>query len=331
MASTDAKPAPRHLPAWDPPAGLPLAFFCGFALLASCLGRSIFPAMFGAATGITPWIDRTQHVASVMSQVVAAGGVAFALRAVVMTFSRPSLGIGYRMVTVPAATAAAVLTMAATGRVLEPELASALVVAALTTAAVSAAVAIVTPATRAVGFALGLTALGGSFDFAGIRVAQLAIENVSPSAYKVASGLMTAGFAIEVLLVSLVFGWLSARRGLRILALAFASMSLVMVWGLVLRGAAQPDASAWQIVVARAVTSWLRAPSPLVPSAARLVLEAASTVGAIAALAVTRRAPLAPLIALCLLARGSTDIPIPALLLVVAALAVPPIKPLAPA
>jgi hypothetical protein len=327
MAPTDAKPAPGRLSTWDPPLGLPLALFCGFALLASCLGRSIFPAMFGAATGISPWIDRTQHVASVMSQIVAAGGVAFALRAVVVTFSRTSLGIGYRMVTIPAATASAVLTMAATGRVLEPKLASALVVAALTTALCSAAVAIVTPATRAVGLALGLTAVAGSFDFAGIRVSQAAIENFSPGAYKLASALMTAGFALEVLLVSLVFGWLSARRGLRALVLAFASLSLVMVWGLVLRGAVQPGASTWQIVVARAVTSWLRAPSPLVPSAARLVLEAASTVGVVAALAVSRKVPLAPLVALCLLARGSTDIPIPALLLVVAALAVPPANP----
>jgi hypothetical protein len=306
--------------------GLPLALFCGFALLASCLGRSIFPAMFGAATGITPWIDRTQHVASVMSQVVAAGGVAFALRAVVTTFNRVSLGIGYRMVTIPAATCAAVLTMAATGRVLEPELASALVVAALTTAATSAAVAIAAPATRAVGLALGLTALSGSFDFAGIRLSQAAVENVSPGAYRVATLLMTAGFAVEVLLVSLVFGWLSVRRGVLALALSFASLSLVAVWGLALRSLTQPGASAWQIVIGRAVTSWLRAPSPLVPSAARLVLEAASTVGVIAALASSRRAPLAPLIALCLLARGSTDIPIPALLLVVAALAVPTVQ-----
>src|SRR5262245_47487671 len=127
MPAIDPKPSPTRLTSWDPPAGLPLVLFCGFALLASCLGRSVFPAMFGAATGITPWIDRTQHVASLLTQVVAAGGVAFSLRAVVLTFSRPSLGIGYRMVTIPAATGASVLTMAATGRVLEPDLAAVLV------------------------------------------------------------------------------------------------------------------------------------------------------------------------------------------------------------
>ena len=313
----------RRAHAWEPPAGLPLTLFALLALLASCLGRSIFPALFGAATGLAPWIDRTQHVASILSQVVAAGGVAFSLRAVATTFNQGSLGVGYRMVVIPAATAASVLTMAATGRPLEPDHASALVIAALATAAASAALAMASPATRALGFALILSAVAGAWDLAGIRLSELAILNQSPRAYKAASVLMTLGFATEVVLVSLAFGWPSARRAGRALVLSLASLGLVMVWGWALRGAAQQGGSPAQIVIARAVTSWLRAPAPLVPSSARLVLEAASTVGAVAALLASRRAPLAALLALCLLARGATDIPIPALLLVVAALAVP--------
>jgi len=324
MPPRDPTPPTKERPlAWDPPAGLPLTLFAAFALLASCLGRSLFPALFGAATGLTPWIDRTQRAASILSQVVAAGGVAFSLRAVANTFNSGWLGVGYRMVVIPAATAASVLTMAATGRPLEPELGSALAIAALATAASSAALAMASPATRALGFALILSAVAGACDLAGIRVSEVAILNQSPGAYKLASVLMTLGFATEVVLVSLAFGWLSARRAGRALLLSLASMALVMAWGWALRGAAQPSGSALQIVVARAVTSWLRAPSPMVPSAARLVLEAAGTVGAIAALLASRRVPFASLLALCLLARGSTDIPIPALLLVVAALAVP--------
>jgi hypothetical protein len=134
---------------------------------------------------------------------------------------------------------------------------------------------------------------------------------------------MALGFAAEVLLVSLAFGLLAAWRGRRALLLSIASLGLVVVWGVALRGALEPGAPAWEIVIARAVTSWLRWPSPLVPSAARLVLEAASTVGTVALLVTSRRTPLAALVALCLLGRGATDIPLPALLLVVAALAVP--------
>jgi hypothetical protein len=319
-----AAPTPAASPrAWDPPFGVPIVAFAACALFASWFGRSLFPAMVGAATGLAPWIERTQRIASLLSQLVAAAGVAFALRAVVTTFGRASLGIGYRMVVIPAGTAASVLTMAATGRVLEPELGSALVVAAVTTAAASAAVAVLAPATRALGLALALSALAGTCDFAGIRLSQLALDAASPGAYRAATLITTVGFVLEAVLVSMAFGWLSARRAARAVVLSMLSLMLVFAWGLALRAAQRSGASAWLVVVARAVSALLRTPAPLVPPAARLVLEAASTVGAVASIWASRRVPLATLLALCLLARGATDMPIPALLLVVAALAVP--------
>jgi hypothetical protein len=320
-----SEPTPRTKPertVWDR-SGLTLSLFAAVALVASCVGRSISPALLGAATGLSSWIERTQHLASLLSQMVAAAGVAFTLRSVATTFAHTELGIGYRMLVIPAGLAASMLTMMAAGRALDPELSCELTIAALTAAAASAAIAMLSPATRALGFALALSAFAGACDLGGIRLAESAIENVSPVAYKTATILVTAGFAGEVLLVSLAFGWLAQRRGGRALLLTFLSFLLVMLWGLALRGAARPGASAWQVIVARAVTSWLRAPSPLVPPAARLMLEAAGTVATLGALVVSRGAPLAALFALCLLARGATDIPLPALLLLVAALAVP--------
>jgi hypothetical protein len=53
------------------------------------------------------------------------------------------------------------------------------------------------------------------------------------------------------------------------------------------------------------------------------LLVAGGFVAALWAIFITRKSPLAPLIALCLTARGSPDVPIPALLLVVAGIAVP--------
>jgi hypothetical protein len=323
MPSSEPTPRTRsEQRAWDR-GGLTLTLFAVVAFVASSVGRSMAPALFGAATGLATFIDRTEHVASMLSQVVAAGGVAFALRSVATTFTHTSLGIGYRMLIIPAGTAASVLTMVATGRALEPELGCALTVAALTAAGASAAVAMLSPGTRALGFALALSALAGAFDLGGIRLSQSALENASAGAYKAAGVLATIGFGFEALLVVLVFGWLAQRRSGRALLLTFLSLALVILWGLALRGEHRTSASAWQVVVARAVMSWLRSPSPLVPPLARLLLEAATTVGTVAALAASRRAPLAALLALCLIARGATDIPLPALLLLVAALAVP--------
>src|SRR5690348_7841896 len=111
-ASEPVPPAKVPPPSAEPAGGSPATAFAVLALLASTLGRSIFPALLGAATGLAAFIDRTQHVASLLSQLVAAGGVAFTLRAVATTFTQGSLGVGYRMLVIPAGTAASVLTMA---------------------------------------------------------------------------------------------------------------------------------------------------------------------------------------------------------------------------
>jgi hypothetical protein len=308
---------------WNTREGLPLALLGLVALGSSAFGRLIAPAMFGAATGLDVWIMLTQAAANLLTQLAAVGGVVFLLRAVGATLSRSTLGIGYRSVMIPAAIATAVLTMAAAGRILEPQLGSALAISAVVAATLVAPVALYSPSSRAVGLVLALTALSGALHFAGLRLSASALESGSVRSYRVASGLATGGFVLELLLVALAFGWISARRRGHALALALVSSAfgLCLVWAL--RGGSDANASAFQVILARSVSGFLRAPAPFVPPALRLLLEAASVVGAVAALFATRRAPVAPVIALCLIARGSLDVPIPALLLVVAAISLP--------
>lgn len=305
---------------WNTREGLPLALLGLLALASSAFGRLIAPAMFGAATGLDVWIMLTQAAANLLTQLVAVGGVVFLLRAVGATLAQSRLGIGYRSVMIPAAIATAVLTMAAAGRILEPQLGSALAISAVVAATLVSPVALYSPASRAVGLVLAMTALSGALDFAGVRLSAKAIEDGSVSSYRVASGLATGGFVLEFLLVALVFSWLAARRRRHAIVLSLSSVvfGLFLVWAL--RGGSSANASAFQVILARSVSGLLRAPAPFVPPAVRLLLEAASMVGAIGALVATRRAPLAPVIALCLIARGSLDVPIPALLLVVAAI-----------
>src|ERR1051326_5854071 len=87
-------------PAWGSSEGVPLAVLAGFALFASCLGRLLAPALFGAGTGLEHWIMVTQAAADLLIHAVAAGGGAFALRAVGLTLGRRTLGIGYRLVVI---------------------------------------------------------------------------------------------------------------------------------------------------------------------------------------------------------------------------------------
>jgi hypothetical protein len=317
---TTLGPRPR---ASDLSSGLPIVALALLALLASLSGRLLAPALFGAATGIERWIQVAQATANIASPIVAVGGVAFTLRAVGVTLTRSSLGIGYRMIVVPAAIATSAMLMAAVARVLDPPLVSVLAVCALVTAAMSVPIAIAQPATRAVGLVLALTALSGAFDFAGVRLSLWAIDRMSDTAFRTAALLVTCGFALEVLLVAVAFTSLGYRRPLRTAVFTAATIVLTLLVAWTVHLGRQPDANTGPLVVARAVAELLRPPAPLVPAPVRLTLEMASLVAAVAALVLARRTPIAALVALCLLARGSLDVPIPALLLVVASIALP--------
>jgi len=303
--------------------GMPVVALGLLALLASLSGRLLAPALFGAASGIERWIQVTQATANLASPIVAVGGVAFTLRAVGVTLTKSSLGIAYRMLVVPAAIATSAVLMAAVARVLDPPLVSVLAVSALVAAAMAVPIALSRSSTRAVGMVLALTALSGAFDFAGVRLSLWAVDRLSATAFRIAAALVTCGFVLEVLLVSVAFTALAYRRPLRtaIFTASTIVLTLIVAWTVHLGN--QPYAATGPVVVARAVSELLRPPAPLVPSAVRLTLEMASLVAALAALVLARRSPPTALIALCLLSRGSLDVPIPALLLVVASIAVP--------
>src|SRR5262245_14389479 len=307
----------------DFPSGMPIVGLALLALLANVSGRLLAPALFGAASGIERWIQVTQATANLASPIVAVGGVAFTLRAVGVALTKSSLGIAYRVLVIPAAIATSAVLMAAAARVLDPPLVSVLAVSAIVTAAMGVPIALARPATRAVGMVLALTALSGAFDFAGVRLSLWAVDRLSATEFRIAAILVTIGFVLEVVLVAVAFACLAYRRPARtaIFTAATIVLTLAIAWTVHLGN--QPYAQTGPVVVARAVSELLRPPAPLVPSQFRLTLEVASVVAAVAALVLSRRAPPAALIALCLVARGSLDVPIPALMLVVVSLAVP--------
>ncbi len=323
MSRTEGSAARAPTVAPGLPEGVPLALFAGLALVATTFGRLLSPALFGSGTGLGRWIMAAQALGNVSSQAVAAGGVAFALRAVGVALSRGGLGIGYRMVVIPAVVATSALTMIATGRVLEPQLGSALAVTSLVSAAGGAPIALYFPASRALGLVLALTAVSGAIDFAGLSLASAAVADGSATSYRVAGGLMTLGFVLELVLIAIAAAFVAGGSKHRSIILAVASMVLSLALVVTLRTSLRLGASTAEVVIARAASALLHGPPPFVPPAARLVLEVGSLVAAAGGVFAARRSPFAPLMALCLTARGSPDVPIPALLLVVAGIAVP--------
>jgi uncharacterized MnhB-related membrane protein len=320
---TDPSPTPSKKGGWSLSEGVPIALFALLALVATVFGRLLSPALFGSGTGLDRWIMAAQALGNVSSQAVAAGGVAFALRAVGVALGKSGLGIAYRMVVIPAVVVTSALAMRATGHALEPELASALAISAIVGAAAGAPIALSSPASRALGLVLGLTAVAGAADFAGLSLAASAIEKGSPGAYRMATVLSTIGFVLELGMLVVAIAFVTAGNRIRAAVLGGVSALVAALLVYMLHAANGADASTTEIVVARAASTLLRSPPPYVPAAARLMLEVGGFVAALAAIFMTRKSPLAPLIALCLTARGSPDVPIPALLLVVASIAVP--------
>jgi hypothetical protein len=314
--------------AWRPrgtalSSGVSLALLAALSIAASGLGRLLSPALPGSATGLETWIHRTNSVAAFMSQMVAAGGIAFALRAVGVAMNKSALGLTYRLVMFPATIVTSALVIGAAGRVLTPEQNGTLAVSVLAAAALTTPLALHLPETRAIGIALGLTFASSSFDFAAKRLALDAAETASHVLYARATKLATMALVLEVALVATALIWLSRRVKGRALLLSGLSIGVTIVIAWVLRLQVSGDAATAQVILARAAGELLRGPHPLAPAALRLTIEIAGLVTAVTALVLSRRVPIAPVLSLCLVSQGSVDMPLPALLLMVASVAIP--------
>jgi hypothetical protein len=141
--------------------------------------------------------------------------------------------------------------------------------------------------------------------------------------YARATKLATVALVLEVALVATALIWLSRRVKGRALQLSALSVGITIVIAWVLRLEVSGDAATAQVILARAAGELLRGPHPLAPAALRLTIEVASAVTAVTALVLSRRAPIAPVLSLCLVSRGAVDMPLPALLLMVASVAIP--------
>jgi hypothetical protein len=291
---------------------------------ATLVARGLAPALPGSRSGITVWIERSDQLGAFLSQLLALYGLLLGTWLVLATARARHLPGWYRTTAVPVAAAVMVFTALATGNPLRPWWTVWLGVGTALFAVAAAARALRRTETRAAGFVLGATALGALLDIVGRVVAVRASEQALAALFNLGRVIATASFTCKVTSLLLVALWLAARRWR-----SAAIVLVILLGGLVavsvgVSHASEADATWWMVLVSRALGGLMRHPAPLVAPAFRSMVELSLVVGAVAVLCARRPPrPLLASVALALVSRGATDVPLCAMLLTVAALMAP--------
>src|SRR4051812_8275221 len=175
------------------------------ALLATIVGRGIAPAIPGLAVGIAPFITLSGRIAAFLSQLVAAGGVAAAIRLAGGALRLPKLDLGYRLVALPGSAIVIALVMAAWARPLSPELCRMMAFAAIAASLAGALASLRTRETRASGLVLAAAGLSGLVHLSARELMSRAAEHLDPSSARsiIALSLLATLFDLVTLGLSL--------------------------------------------------------------------------------------------------------------------------------
>ncbi|MCA9632062.1 MAG: hypothetical protein KC766_30620 [Myxococcales bacterium] len=307
------------------PPALPMALAVAWLLLlASIFGRALAPALPGARAGFERWITWGDRLGAVLSQAALLVGTVTVVVLLLTTLRQNGLGILYRLLM--AIFGAGTLTVVMTAHRQRIRADSVLVVALVTSLMALWSGLPTTRSPRSRGAALVLVAAGSSAlaHTVARALALYASENALVSLFGVARWVATLGllFDVAALVLCVLWLWIPRPRSGAIV-LGVATLLAVLLVGAAASGSA-PDASLFSVLADRALTELTQHPAPLVPQMVRAGLEVMAFVLAGGVLLQpTERRLSAVVIALALLARGSTDIPLCALSLLLAALLAP--------
>jgi hypothetical protein len=282
--------------------------------------RGIVPALFGLRTGLGGVIQASEIVSAWLTQTLVWLGL-FALCSLLSLSLRTTrLGIFQRLVTLPVAGIAAVLvTLAATTK-LDLRVHLSLVWSVSAVLLAGGGRAIRHPKTRAPGLVLLALGLAAALE-AVARWMTLDLENALSLRFTGARVLTTISFVLELAGVALAAAT-TLRGGRRDHALL--ALGVVFALGLVWAGAhgQTPRAPVVQTWVSSTLRELSRNSAAWVPDALNQALVAFAHLFALVVL--LRKFELGwvgPVLSLCVLARGSSDIPALALLSITAGLA----------
>jgi hypothetical protein len=296
------------------------------AIIASVLGRAVGPALRGAGEGIDSLITYANLAGSFATYLFAFTGLVVLILQLAATFRETRLSIAYRSAAaVGTACIVALVVYAFRGPLSD----RANILAAIMSGALALYAgreALYVPHTRVIGLILGAAAIAAILHVAAVAL-NLCLAEPIASRFALLSGAASAAsvlFDAGTLLIA--FLWLTTRPTPETPWIARGALfvSFVVAWGAV-RGAHE-GAPLWELVASRAVDRLLSpsTPAALVWHSPRVFLETtAPLLGAAVLVARGQMPAVTGALALALVARPSTDIPLSAMALVLAALSAP--------
>jgi len=294
------------------------------ALLATIVGRGIAPAIPGLAVGIAPFITLSGRVAAFLSQLVAAGGVAAAIRLAGSALRLPKLDLGYRLVALPGSAIVVALVMAAWARPLAPELCRMMALAAIAASLAGSIASVRESGTRASGMVLGAAGLSGLTHLLARELMSRAAEHLDVSLKPWVIGVSSLATVLDLVTLGLTLTYLGQGKMRQIARVAALVLVPALALGVFAAHGSAPGASVLRVLAERALGQLSRAQTTFVPGALRFTVTAALLLTAGACVAKpSARGRANVVLAMSLLSLGATDMPLPALWLVVAALLSP--------
>jgi hypothetical protein len=288
------------------------------ALAATITARVIATALPGALGGIERWIEGARLGAAILSQTLVVFGAAGAVGLLITTLWTRELPYFYRLYAFPAT--AVVLTLVALSVRIPLDTQEARLLGGVSTSLALAAGSVALPSSRqrAASLVLLATAFAGASH---VAAHALASGPPSSSAVRFAQPLATLGHITDFGALTLAAAWIVSRSGpaLRAALVGLALGSAVVAWGAG-RGSAD-GAALWQVLASRSLSEMAPVPKPLLSDIGVYWVDACA-LGFSALLLLLSRAHgvLATAMCLALLVRADPDIPMCALMLVLAAL-----------
>lgn len=304
--------------------GVSLPMLARAALLATIFGRGIAPSIPGLAVGIAPFIVLSSRLSSLLSQLVAAGGVAAAVRVAGGALRFPKLDLGYRLVALPGSAIVVALVMAAWARPLEAELCRTMALSAVAAALASAVASLRLRETRAAGLVLGCASFSGLFHLVARELVSRAAERMDSASLHWAIAVATLATLLDLvaLLLTLIYLGRGRVRGVAVCAATLLVPALLL--GVFAAHGSAPGAGVVRVLAERTLSHLSRAPSAALPLALRFAITSSLLLASgWCVIKPGERGKASVVLSLSLLSLGAPDMPLPALWLVLAALLAP--------